>query len=111
MMRRRLNLVRPDGDFDIQYKVSRFPDGQQGITIQEVYDPEEPHEIISRLNSFSDLELILCANYRAGLKTIRVLLPGQVYTKTLEDLAKDPMVKEIVLIPVRSHEYITIAAK
>jgi len=28
MMRRRLNLVRPDGDFDIQYKVSRFPDGQ-----------------------------------------------------------------------------------
>lgn len=55
--------------------------------------------------------VVLCANYGAGLKTVRVLLPGQVYTKTLEDLAKDPMVKEIVLIPVRSHEYITIAAK
>jgi ribose-phosphate pyrophosphokinase len=66
MMRRRLNLVRPDGDFDIQYKVSRFPDGQQGITIEEVYDPKEQHEIISRLNSFSDLELILCAT--AALK-------------------------------------------
>jgi len=24
---------------------------------------------------------------------------------------KDPMIKEIVLIPVRAHEYITIAAK
>jgi len=45
------------------------------------------------------------------LKPVRILLPGQVYTKTLEELAKDPMVKEIVLIPIRSHEYITIATK
>lgn len=55
--------------------------------------------------------VVLCANYGAGLKTVRILLPGQVYTKTLEKLAKDPMVREIVLIPVRAHEYITIAAK
>jgi len=78
MMTRRFNLVRPDGDFDIQYKVSRFPDGQQGITIQEVYDPTEPHEIISRLNSFSDLELILCATaaLRAeGVEQIMLTVP------------------------------------
>ena len=55
--------------------------------------------------------VVLCANYGAGLRTIRLLLPGQVYTKTLEELASDPMVKEIVLIPVRAHEYITIATK
>ena len=53
--------------------------------------------------------VVLCANYGGCLKTIRVLLPGQVYTKTLEELASDPMVKEIVLIPVRAHEYMTIA--
>jgi ribose-phosphate pyrophosphokinase len=78
MMRRRLNLVRPDGSFDIKYKVSRFPDGQQGITIQEVYDPKEQHEIIGRLNSFSDLELILCATaaLRAeGVEEILLTVP------------------------------------
>jgi len=55
--------------------------------------------------------VVLCTNYGGGLKPVRILLPGQVYTKTLEELAKDPMVKEIVLIPIRSHEYITIATK
>ena len=74
MMTRRLNLVRPDGDFDIQYKVSRFPDGQQGITIQEVYDPKEPHEIISRLNNFGDLELILCATAALKAEGVREIM-------------------------------------
>jgi ribose-phosphate pyrophosphokinase len=73
-MTRRLNLVRPDGDFDIQYKVSRFPDGQQGITIQEVYDPKEPHEIISRLNNFGDLELILCATAALKAEGVREIM-------------------------------------
>jgi ribose-phosphate pyrophosphokinase len=74
MMTRRLNLVRPDGDFDIQYKVSRFPDGQQGITIQEVYYPKDPHEIISRLNSFKDLELILCATAALKAEGVREIM-------------------------------------
>jgi len=58
--------------------------------------------------------VVLCANYGnygGGFKPVRILLPGQVYTKALEELAKDSMVSEIVLIPIRSHEYITIATK
>ena len=78
MITRRLNLVRPDGDFDLRYKISQFPDGQQGLTIEEVYDPAECHEIVSRLNSFKDLELILCATAALkaeGVTDIRLTVP------------------------------------
>lgn len=56
-----LNLVNQEKS--VPYKVSRFPDGQQTIDI------ENPHSLVgkdvqisSRLNSFKDLELIICAN-------------------------------------------------
>lgn len=51
---------------DIKYKISRFPDGQQSITLDLENTPFEPGAqsvtIKSRLNSFLDLELIICAN-------------------------------------------------
>jgi ribose-phosphate pyrophosphokinase len=58
-----LNLANPS-DSDIRFKISKFPDGQQSVTI------EEPHSFIqgndiklySRFSSFKDLELIICAN-------------------------------------------------
>lgn len=49
---------------DIDYKISRFPDGQQTIDLLnwEIIDRYvDPIKIKSRLNSFLDLELILCA--------------------------------------------------
>lgn len=49
---------------DIDYKISRFPDGQQTIDLLnwEIIDKYvDPIKIKSRLNSFLDLELILCA--------------------------------------------------
>lgn len=49
---------------DIDYKISRFPDGQQTIDLLnwEIIDKYvTPIKIKSRLNSFLDLELILCA--------------------------------------------------
>lgn len=51
---------------DIKYKVSKFPDGQQAITLDlenTNFDSEAQSVTIkSRLNSFLDLELIVCAN-------------------------------------------------
>jgi ribose-phosphate pyrophosphokinase len=51
---------------DIKYKVSKFPDGQQSITLDLDNTNFEPGSqsvtIKSRLNSFLDLELIICAN-------------------------------------------------
>ena len=63
-MIQRLNLVNPENS-DIKYKISRFPDGQQSITLDMV-DADLPNKITvsitSRLNSFRDLEVIISAN-------------------------------------------------
>jgi ribose-phosphate pyrophosphokinase len=58
-----LNLVNQDKS-DIKYKISKFPDGQQNITIDmnnlaSCYG--YPIQIKSRLNNWLDLELIVCA--------------------------------------------------
>lgn len=57
-----LNLVNPTIS-DIEYKVSKFPDGQQSLDIvRPLYLSNKIIQIKSRLNSFQDLELIICAN-------------------------------------------------
>lgn len=58
-----LNLAYPEKS-DIQFTVSKFPDGQQSITLESTFHVQlhEPIIIKSRLNSFQDLELIVCAN-------------------------------------------------
>ena len=65
-----LNLTNLEKS-DIKFKISKFPDGQQQITIEEFEPGDEfkweqpilayPVTIKSRLNSFMDLELIVCA--------------------------------------------------
>lgn len=59
-----LNLVNEEKS-DFKYKISRFPDGQQTVDLVDI----NPYQIVdktvqikSRLNSFKDLELIICAN-------------------------------------------------
>ena len=63
-MIQKLNLVDL-ANSDIKYKISRFPDGQQSITLDMV-DADLPNKITvsitSRLNSFKDLEIIISAN-------------------------------------------------
>lgn len=57
-----LNLVDLDKS-PVRYKVSKFPDGQQSIEITHpLYYVDDTVVIKSRLNSFQDLELIICAN-------------------------------------------------
>lgn len=57
----KLNLLDSNTS-EIRYKISRFPDGQQSIRLNDVRRFDNVHiEIVSRLNSFMDLELIICA--------------------------------------------------
>ena len=55
-----LNLVDIEKS-DIKYKISKFPDGQQTVDLLEAPYVGGAVQLISRLNSFKDLELIICA--------------------------------------------------
>lgn len=65
---------------EIKYKVSKFPDGQQTIVIKNpetVYHIEGRIIIYSRLNSFLDLEILICAT-----KALRQLTNLNIYFVT-----------------------------
>lgn len=65
----RLNLVYKEAS-DIEYKISKFPDGQQDITITK-FDKKVNEVIIkSSFNNFKDLELIICAT--KALRNLKV---------------------------------------
>lgn len=73
-----LDLTGTNLESTIQYKVSKFPDGQQTIDITDVYITSPTVEIRSRLNNFRDLELIVCATQalrNLGVKDIELYVP------------------------------------
>lgn len=83
-----LNLVNPSDKLSVKYRVNRFPDGQQSLDILESEVPVQtfhqlrtqfnPITIKSRLNSFKDLELIICANQalkNIGVKNVKLYIP------------------------------------
>ncbi len=57
-----LNLCYPEKS-DIKYKISKFPDGQQNITLAiGPYDCKFDYiDIKTRLNNFLDLEILICS--------------------------------------------------
>ncbi len=86
-----LNLVLLEQS-DIKYRIDRFPDGQQQVVIKSSVNcniPIEngislssvkkyPIQIKSRLNNFTDLELIICATKslkNLGVKEIHLYTP------------------------------------
>lgn len=77
----KLNLINDCSGSDyIQYKKYKFPDGQQNIVITKgVCNPKiDEVEIISRLNNWMDLELIVCTTKslnNLGYKNINLLVP------------------------------------
>lgn len=68
-----LNLVNKE-ESNIKYEISKFPDGQQNLNISSSFNFKKlvkdgyEVEIVSRLNDFKDLELILCAT--SALKSL-----------------------------------------
>ena len=74
-----LNLVDL-GKSDVKYTISKFPDGQQSITITEhIFSKEiEKVQILSRMNTFMDVELIICSNQvlkEIGVKDVELYVP------------------------------------
>lgn len=78
-----LNLVNAEGS-DISYKVSKFPDGQQSIELTGdgrgnfSFLQGMDVKISSRMNSFKDLELIICANQALrnhGVNSVSLHIP------------------------------------
>lgn len=75
-----INLVNPERS-DIKFLVSRFPYGQQQVTItpfNNLLAYKNPLQIKSRLNNFQDLELIICATKslrNLGVKEIHLYTP------------------------------------
>ena len=83
-----LNLVNPNDIFTFKYEISRFPDGQQSLRLIEngyntfgsLRESDKQHGIMikSRLSTFSDLELIICATQalkEVGVKNIELYIP------------------------------------
>jgi ribose-phosphate pyrophosphokinase len=81
-----LNLVNPEDILSCGYEISRFPDGQQSIrivdknyyTIHSLSEQKTPIVIKSRLNSFKDLELVICANQalkEIGVEKVNLYIP------------------------------------
>jgi ribose-phosphate pyrophosphokinase len=62
-MLKTLNLANPEKS-EIKFTVSKFPDGQQSITINDApaFIQGSEVKLYSHLNNFRDLELIICAN-------------------------------------------------
>lgn len=66
---------------DISYKISKFPDGQQTITISNFLIDSDKYSAIqlsSRMNSFRDIELIICANQilkEMGVEKVELYVP------------------------------------
>ena len=77
-----LNLAYP-GKSHINFKVNRFPDGQQSVTLEVdmahlTAKQADCVKIYSRLNNFRDLELIICATAalrNTGIQKIALYVP------------------------------------
>lgn len=73
-----LNLIDAEKS-NIKYTISKFPDGQQSIKLEpQLVYPQKTVRLISRLNSFLDLELIICANQsllEMGIEIVDLYVP------------------------------------
>ena len=78
-----LNLANQDDESSLKYKISKFPDGQQSITLSGDLRGNfsflaEEVTIKSRLSTFTDLEVIICATQalrEAGVVKINLYIP------------------------------------
>lgn len=74
----RLNLAKPE-ESTLSFEISKFPDGQQSVTIKSISQVKDSDIVInSRLKSFKDLELIICANQalrELGARSVSLYVP------------------------------------
>jgi len=109
-----LDLVDQEkvGDLNLRYKISKFPDGQQSIKLEFIHLEDEV-KIISRLNDFKDLEVILCATAalkNIGVKTIHLYTPyflGARSDRQFEDGSINYL-KDVITPIINSQDYETV---
>jgi ribose-phosphate pyrophosphokinase len=109
-----LDLVDQEkvGDLNLRYKISKFPDGQQSIKLEFIHLEDEV-KIISRLNDFKDLEVILCATAalkNIGVKTIHLYTPhflGARSDRQFEDGSINYL-KDVITPIINSQGYETV---
>ena len=109
-----LDLVdqEKDGDLNLRYKISKFPDGQQSINLDFIHLEDEV-KISSRLNDFKDLEVILCATAalkNLGVKTIHLYVPyflGARSDRQFEDGGINYL-KDVICPIINSQNYETV---
>lgn len=78
-MLKTINLANPENS-EIKFTISKFPDGQQSVTIDEApaFIQGSDVKLYSRLNNFRDLELIICANQalrNMAVSTVSLYVP------------------------------------
>jgi ribose-phosphate pyrophosphokinase len=78
-MLKTINLANPENS-EIKFTVSKFPDGQQSIAIDDApaFIQGSDVKLYSRLNNFRDLELIICANQalrNMAVSTVSLYVP------------------------------------
>lgn len=109
-----LDLVdqEKDGNLNLRYKISKFPDGQQSINLDFIHLEDEV-KISSRLNDFKDLEVILCATAalrNLGVKTIHLYVPyflGARSDRQFEDGGINYL-KDVICPIINSQNYETV---
>lgn len=109
-----LDLVdqEKDGDLNLRYKISKFPDGQQSINLDFIHLEDEV-KISSRLNDFKDLEVILCATAalrNLGVKTIHLYVPYFLGARSDRQFADGGInyLKDVICPIINSQNYETV---
>jgi len=102
---------------DFKYKISHFPDGQQSLTIDVSNITVSEFvlvEIRSRLNSFKDLELIICANQalkRLGVKNVSLYVPYFLGARSDRQFEKGGVhyLKDVICPIINSQNFSTVS--
>jgi ribose-phosphate pyrophosphokinase len=110
-----LNLKYPEKSIGIQFKISKFPDGQQDVTITNVEEIEKCSyhrsvTIKSTLSSFKDLELIICATAslkRLKFKEIHLYVPYIIGARSDRKFVEggNSYVKDVIAPIINSQNY------
>lgn len=106
-----LNLAYPERSA-IKFKVNQFPDGQQSVTLEAGMNLIGilSVQIISRLNNFRDLELILCvtaALRNNGIRRISLYVPYFVGARSDRQFTKGDAhyLKQIICPIINSQKF------
>ena len=110
-MFKKLNLTDLEKS-DIKYRISRFPDGQQTVDIEYIGETDAV-VIQSRMTSFRDVELIICANQalkNAGVKHVGLFVPYFIGARSDRKFQEggSNYLKQVICPIINSQDFFTV---